>query len=285
MHDLMNSILHADLPAMIAAVSHGVTGQAADEGPRTLLQHLVHFDDLLLSSIKSAGGWAYLLMFGVIYAETGFVIFPFLPGDSFLLALGILSADDASGVKVYFVIPLLIAAAILGNSTNYVIGRWAGPRIFRVEPVGEARGIRKILTRDKLDKASAFFERHGGKAVTMAQFIPFMRCLVPFVAGMGRMEPTRFMFFNWLGAVIWVGGFVSMGYFAGQISWLKAYTSEIFLGLMVAIVVIVATPPVVYLMKRKKKPSGAGPVVAGGGGVVKSEDEFLDVTSKRDATG
>lgn len=281
MHELLNTILHADVPATLAAVSHGVTQHAADEGPRTLVQHLVHFDDLLLGSIKSAGGWAYFLMFGVIYAETGFVIFPFLPGDSFLLALGILSADDASGVKVYFVIPLLIAAAILGNSTNYVIGRWAGPRIFRVEPAGEARGIRKILTRDKLDKASAFFERHGGKAVTMAQFIPFMRCLVPFVAGMGRMEPTRFMFFNWLGAVIWVGGFVSMGYFAGQISWLKAYTSEIFLALMVAIVVIVVTPPVVYFVKRKKKPGGA----AVGAGADRSVDEFLDETSKRDAAG
>ncbi len=247
MLDLLHTLATLDIAeATRAAVEHA---PATEPVSQSLWHSITAMDETLMHVIKASRGWAYVIMFGVIFAETGFVIFPFLPGDSFLFALGILSSDAESGIRWYFVVPLLIAAAILGNSTNYAIGWWIGPRIFRKEGGGSL--MQRALSRDKLDTARAFFTRHGGKAVTIAQFVPFMRCLVPFVAGLGRMDLTRFLFFNWLGAVFWISGFVSLGYATGHIPGIKRFTSEIFLGLILIILAVIATPPLLYLSKRR----------------------------------
>lgn len=272
MQHLLHAIMHIDLAATAQAAADAAQ-QVEPAQARTFFEQILHLDDVLMQVIQQSRGWAYAVIFGVIYAETGFVIFPFLPGDSFLFTLGVLSADPDSGMKVYFVIPLLITAAILGNSTNYMIGRWLGPKIFRKE--GGRSIWQRALSRDKIDSAHRFFERHGGKAVTFAQFVPFMRCLVPFVAGMGKMDTSRFLFFNWLGAILWVGGFVGLGFATGNIPGIKNYTSEIFIVMLVAIFIIILTPPILYL-SRKKKPVPVVAVVGepGAGG------EFLDTTSK-----
>jgi membrane-associated protein len=243
MLDLLHTLATVDLAEASRA--------ASDQAPaaKSLVGSLLSMDESLMHVIKQSQGWAYLIMFGIIFAETGFVIFPFLPGDSFLFALGVLSADNDSGIRWYFVIPLLIAAAILGNTTNYALGWWLGPRIFRKQGGGSL--LRRALSRDKLDSARAFFNRHGGKAITFAQFVPFMRCFVPFVAGLGRMDLARFLFFNWLGALLWISSFVASGYAFGHIPGIKRYTSEIFLGLILIIVVVIATPPLLYLSKRR----------------------------------
>ncbi len=248
MLDLLHSLATLDIAEASRAASDHAPAAAG-----SLWGWLTSLDETLMHVIKSSQGWAYVIMFGVIFAETGFVIFPFLPGDSFLFALGILSSDAESGIRWYFVVPLLIAAAIMGNSTNYAIGWWLGPRIFRTESGGSL--LQRALSRDKLDTARAFFTRHGGKAVTIAQFIPFMRCLVPFVAGLGRMDLKRFLFFNWLGAVLWIPGFVALGYATGHIPGIKNFTSEIFLGLILVIIAVIATPPLLYLSNRRGNPA------------------------------
>ncbi|CAN5713066.1 DedA family protein [soil metagenome] len=254
MSSLLSALAHFDLTHLHHPLA-SLTLAAHSDG--TLWNWLSHLDDHLTDAIKAAGGWSYALMFAVIFAETGFVIFPFLPGDSFLFALGVLCDNPDSGVRIYFVIPLLIAAAILGNCTNFLLGRWIGPRIFRVQTSEDDGFFRRILARDKLDKAHAFFTRHGGKAITFAQFVPFMRCLIPFVAGMGRMDTTRFLFFNWLGAIVWVGGFVTLGFLFGKAPYVREYSGELFLGLAFLILLIILTPPVIYMLKSKKQRAAA----------------------------
>src|SRR5512140_2257164 len=156
--------------------------------------------------VAEYGAWIYAILFAIIFSETGFVVTPFLPGDSLLFVAGAVAATG--GMNVHLIFVLLAAAAFSGNMVNYAIGRWLGRTFFR------DRGSR-WLNPEHLEKAHAFYERHGGKAVIISRFLPIVRTYIPFVAGMGSMEPMRFTAFNLVGAVLWVGSLTYAGFFFG----------------------------------------------------------------------
>lgn len=166
----------------------------------------------------------YALLFAIIFAETGFVVTPFLPGDSLLFVAGAVAAGGA--LEAHALALLLALAAILGNTTNYAIGRWLGARLFKDE------GARWLNPRH-LATAHEFYERHGGKAVVISRFLPIVRTYIPFVAGMARMPAARFEAFNAAGAVAWVGLLTYAGYFFGNIPWIKGNLTLLILAIIV----------------------------------------------------
>lgn len=189
------------------------------------------------------GLWVYGLLFVIIFAETGLVVTPFLPGDSLLFAAGTLAAG--AGLDIYVLIALLIAASFGGDNTNYWIGYHVGPRVLHREGA-------RLLNRKYLDRTHAFYERHGGKTVFLARFLPILRTFAPFVAGVGRMPYTRFLAFSFAGSVTWVGLFVSAGYYFGNIPLVRDNLAWVMLG----IIVVSLAPGVIsglkhYLRNRK----------------------------------
>ena len=196
-----------------------------------LLSFILHLDQHLAILIANMGLWTYVMLFVIVFAETGLVVTPFLPGDSLLFAAGSLSAITI--LEPHVLVPLLITAAFLGNLVNYLIGRWLGQHLFR-NPQS------KIFNKKYLDKAHVFYEKYGGIAVTVSRFVPVIRTFVPFVAGMAKMIYSRFMLFNALGAVLWVGLISYAGYFFGQISWVKQHFSTV-----VLVIIAVSLLPIV----------------------------------------
>ncbi len=184
-----------------------------------LLQNAVHIIlhlDLYLNNwITALGPGIYLVLFLIIFAETGLVIAPFLPGDSLLFALGALTAVDNAYLDLELLLFLLIVAAILGDAVNYAIGKYFGPRIFRKDT-----GV--LLNKQHLLRAQKFYERHGGKAVIIARFAPIIRTFAPFVAGIGRMQYSRFQTYNVVGAIVWVAIFLYGGAFFGNLPQVKS---------------------------------------------------------------
>jgi len=173
-----------------------------------LLDLFLHLDKHLAALLQQYGPWIYLLLFLIVFCETGLVVAPFLPGDSLLFVAGALWA--AAGMDVYALMATLIAAAMLGDNCNYWIGRYLGPRVFRWENS-------RFFNRKALDYTHAFYDRHGGKTVVLARFLPLVRTFAPFVAGVGRMHYPRFMSFSVIGALAWVVLLVYAGYFLGNI--------------------------------------------------------------------
>ncbi len=190
---------------------------------------VLHLDRHLLALVAQYGAWVYAILFAIIFSETGLVVTPFLPGDSLLFVAGAIAAGGALDVHALAV--TLVAAAILGNSANYAIGRWLGRRFFR-----DTRS--RWLNPAHLDRAHAFYERHGGKAIVLSRFLPIVRTYVPFVAGMGAMPPARFTAYNALGALAWAATLIYAGYFFGNIPWVRANLTL----LIVAIVVVSLAP-------------------------------------------
>lgn len=172
----------------------------------------LHLDIYLAQLVANYGTWVYVILFAVIYCETGLVVMPFLPGDSLLFMAGAVAATG--GMDPYLLAGTLMAAAILGDSTNYFVGRFIGEKLF-------ANPDSKIFRRDYLDRTHAFYERHGGKTVTLARFVPIVRTFAPFVAGVGEMPYLRFLGFSVLGTLLWVGGLVTAGYLFGNIPFIK----------------------------------------------------------------
>ena len=209
----------------------------------SLVDIFIHVDEHLSNIIVQFGGWTYLLLFGVIFAETGLVVTPFLPGDSLLFAIGAFSATGA--LKIEWVIPLLLAAAILGDSVNYTIGHFIGPRVF-------SDNIR-FLKREHLEKTRAFYEKHGGITIILARFIPIIRTFAPFVAGVGTMEYKRFITFNVVGALLWVPLFTFLGYFFGNLP----FVQKNFEYVILAIIFISVLPAVFEFVKSKRAPEKA----------------------------
>ncbi|HRE13390.1 MAG TPA: DedA family protein [Usitatibacteraceae bacterium] len=182
--------------------------------------------DVHLGALASAhGAWIYAILFAVIFAETGLVVTPFLPGDSLLFVAGGVAA--LGGMDIHLLVAALVAAAVLGNTVNYSVGRWLGTRYF---DAGRSRWIR----REYLDRTHAFYERHGGLAVVISRFVPIIRTYVPFVAGLARMSYGRFTAYNAAGAVIWVASLCYAGYFFGNLPWVKANLSLIIVGIIAA---------------------------------------------------
>jgi len=204
-----------------------------------LLDIVLHLDAHLLKLVAEYGIWIYAILFAIIFSETGFVVTPFLPGDSLLFVSGAIAASGEMNVHLLFV--LLALAAVLGNSVNYAIGRWLGKHFF-------TDGASRWLNPKHLDKAHEFYERHGGKAVVISRFLPIVRTYIPFVAGMGQMDPGRFTMFNAAGAVLWVGSLTYAGFFFGNIPWVKGNLTAIILG-----IVAVSLVPVVVAWLRHRR--------------------------------
>jgi membrane-associated protein len=181
------------------------------------------------------------MLFAIIFSETGFVVTPFLPGDSLLFVAGAIAANGALNVHGVFV--LLTLAAVLGNTTNYAIGRWLGKHFFT------HRGSR-WLNPAHLERANGFYEKHGGKAVVISRFLPIVRTYIPFIAGMAGMHARRYTAYNVAGAVLWVGSLTYAGYFFGNIAWIKGNLTAIIIG-----IVVVSLLPlgVAYLKNRFAK--------------------------------
>jgi len=202
---------------------------------------VLHLDVHLVKMVAQYGVWIYAILFAIIFSETGFVVTPFLPGDSLLFVAGAVAATG--GMNAHLLVALLIAAAFLGNLTNYAIGRWLGRHFFT------DHGSR-WLNPQHLEKAHAFYDRHGGKAVVISRFLPIVRTYIPFVAGMGSMEPGRFTMFNFAGAVLWVGALTYLGFFFGNIPWIKSNLTAMIIGIILVSLLPLA---IAWLRSRKTK--------------------------------
>ena len=188
-----------------------------------LLDFVLHVDKYLEAFVAQYGLWVYALLFAIIFVETGVVVMPFLPGDSLLFVVG---AMCGVGLMNYpLVVGLLFAAAVLGNQTNYTIGRAIGPKVFQWE---NSRWFNKAA----FDQAHAFYERYGGITIVAARFMPFLRTFAPFVAGVAQMTRAKFTFFDVVGGALWVGGIVTVGYFFGNIPWVKLHLDKIIWALI-----------------------------------------------------
>ena len=198
----------------------------------------LHLDRYLGTFLSDYGLWVYALLFAIIFAETGFVVTPFLPGDSLLFVAGTLAAG--SGLDVQWLIPLLIAASFSGDNTNYWIGHHLGPRVFN-------RNGSRFLNREYLDRTRAFYDRHGGKTILLARFLPIIRTFAPFVAGVGRMPYVRFMAFSFAGSVLWIGVFVLAGYYFGHLPVVRKNLTLVMLG----IIIISILPGVIAWLRHR----------------------------------
>lgn len=188
---------------------------------------LAHLDQHLLSLLQNYGGWVYLILFLIIFCETGLVVAPFLPGDSLLFVTGTLAATGALNVQGVAV--LLMAASFSGDNTNYWIGRYLGPKVLRKEQS-------RFFNRSYLEKTRRFYEKHGGKTILVARFIPIIRTFAPFVAGIGRMRYLRFVLYSLGGSVFWISFFVFGGFYFGNVPLVKQnLTAFIFLIIFVSI--------------------------------------------------
>ena len=183
-----------------------------------LVDFILHVDKYLETFVANYGAWVYALLFLIIFVETGVVVMPFLPGDSLLFVVG---AMCGVGLMDYsLAVPLLLAAAILGNQSNYTIGRYFGPKVFHWEDS-------RYFNRKAFNQAHAFYEKYGGITIVAARFMPFLRTFAPFVAGVAQMTRSKFTFYDVLGGTLWVGGIVTAGYFFGSVPWVKANLDKI----------------------------------------------------------
>lgn len=214
----------------------------------SLIDLFVHLDEHLLAVVSTYGLWVYALLFAIVFAETGLVVTPFLPGDSLLFATGALAA--AGALNIWLLIVVLLVAAIVGDAVNYSAGRALGPRIFSADD--RQTWLQRLLNRDHLVRAHMFFERYGGKAVVLGRFVPIVRTFVPFVAGGGAMSYAKFGLYNVVGAIAWVGICVGAGYAFGNIPIVKDNFSLVALG----IVIVSLLPAVIEYARERRRGSG-----------------------------
>ena len=189
-----------------------------------LIDFILHVDVHLANFVASYGTWVYALLFLIIFIETGVVVMPFLPGDSLLFVVGTLCGAGLMSLPLS--IGLLVAAAILGNQSNYSIGHYFGPKVFQWENS-------RFFNKNAFDQAHAFYERYGGITIVAARFMPFLRTFAPFVAGVAEMTRTRFTFYDVFGGTLWVVSLVTVGYLFGNIPWISANLSTIIWAMLV----------------------------------------------------
>lgn len=207
-----------------------------------LFDFIMHIDDHLKEMIINYGSWIYAILFAIIFVETGIVIMPFLPGDSLLFAAGMLAAANPEGLNVWIVIGLLLIAAILGDASNYLIGRYFGMKILNIRIFGT-----QPVKQQHLDKTHEFFEKYGPKTIIIARFVPIVRTLAPFVGGVGRMNYPIFLTYNVIGAILWVVGVTLAGYFLGSIPLIRDNFSKV-----VLIIIFLSVLPIVYQVIKEK---------------------------------
>ncbi|MGB3290772.1 MAG: VTT domain-containing protein [Burkholderiaceae bacterium] len=209
-----------------------------------LFNMILHIDQFLGDWVAQYGEWIYLVLFLIVFGETGLVVLPFLPGDSLLFIAG---AFGASGMlDPVMLAGILIVAAVLGNTVNYSIGRYIGPKVFTTDS--------RFLDRKALLKTHAFYEKHGGKTIVLSRFLPIFRTFAPFVAGVASMNMLRFQLFNISGAVLWVGGLVTLGYFFGNVPIIKEHLNTIVL-IGVSAAAVPAVLGVLWKLLKRKSPS------------------------------
>jgi len=209
---------------------------------KTFLDIVIHLDRYLNMVIQNYGLWTYLVLFLIIFCETGLVVTPFLPGDSLLFAAGALASGDS--LDVVWLFGLLSIAAIAGNAANYCIGHCIGPKVFYKKNV-------RFLNRDYLDRTHRFYEKHGGKTIIIARFIPIIRTFAPFLAGLGFMTHWRFSLYNVAAGTAWVAIFVFAGYYFGNLPAIK----QNFTFVILAIIVISVLPGVIEYFRQRYRPS------------------------------
>jgi len=205
---------------------------------KMVIDFIIHIDVHLSEIIRSYGLWTYLILFIIIFCETGLVVAPILPGDSLLFAAGTFAARG--DFNVFWLFALLSVAAVLGDTVNYSIGKYAGPKVFHNESV-------RFLNRKYLDRTHQFYERYGGKTIIIARFVPIIRTFAPFAAGIGSMTYGKFLSYNVIGGILWIGAFSYAGYFFGNIPMVKRnFTMVIFV-----IIILSVMPGVIEFIKHK----------------------------------
>jgi membrane-associated protein len=210
-----------------------------------LIDFILHIDKHLADIISQYHALTYLILFVIIFAETGFVVTPFLPGDSLLFAAGALIAGGNTGLNIYLLAIILIIAAFVGNTINYLLGNYLGPKVFKEK--------NRILKLQYYLDTKAFFDRHGGKAVIISRFMPIIRTIAPFVAGVGRMPFLRYSLYNIIGGVSWIILFLFAGYMLGNVPFFKAHFSLI----GIAIILVSVLPPIIATINNRRKKKSA----------------------------
>ena len=201
---------------------------------------LLHLDTYLLSFINNYGALAYLALFLIIFCETGLVITPFLPGDSLLFAAGSIAGLNTTSIKIMPLFFLLFLASVIGNQLNYYIGKFLGPKVFSAKDSW-------FFNKKYLEETQVFYQKHGGKTIIFARFLPIIRTFAPFVAGIGSMNSSRFFLYNLISALLWVGSLLGLGYFLGSIPIVK----ENFTLVIYAIIAISLLPAILTFGYRK----------------------------------
>ena len=194
----------------------------------------LHLDVHLNAWAGTLGPWLYVLLFTIIFCETGLVVTPFLPGDSLLFAAGALASRPGSPISLWLLIPIMFAAAVLGDTVNYEIGKWLGPKVF-------SRKDSWLLNQKHLHRAHEFYEKYGGKTIILARFIPIIRTFAPFVAGIGKMTYLHFISYNLIGAVLWVTVFAGGGYWFADLPVMKTHFHYVIVG-----IIVISVLPAVY---------------------------------------
>lgn len=205
-----------------------------------LIDFILHIDKHLADIISQYHTLTYLILFAIIFAETGFVVTPFLPGDSLLFAAGALIAGGNTGLSIYIMALILIMAAFTGNTVNYLLGNYLGPKVFKTD--------NKILKLDYYLQTKAFFDKHGGKAVIFSRFMPIIRTIAPFVAGVGRMPLLRYSLYNIIGGAAWIIVFLFAGYWLGSIPFFKDHFS-----LVGVAIILVSIVPVIWAAAKSRR--------------------------------
>jgi len=200
-----------------------------------LIDFILHIDQYLLQFVNDYGTWVYLILFMIIFVETGVVVMPFLPGDSLLFAAGMLAAQP-NDLNVVLLIILLLIAAILGDSLNYSIGKRFGMQVTRFKLFGK-----QVIKDEHIDKTHSFYEKYGSKTIVIARFVPIVRTLAPFVGGIGRMNYGTFLMYNIIGAILWVVGITLAGYFLGNIPIIRDNFSKV-----VLLIIFISVIPIIY---------------------------------------
>jgi membrane-associated protein len=208
-----------------------------------LVDFILHVDRYLENFVTNYGAWVYALLFLVIFVETGVVVMPFLPGDSLLFVVGALCGLGLMSYPAS--VGLLLAAAVLGNQSNYAIGRYFGPKVFQWEDS-------RFFNKRAFEQAHAFYEKYGGITIVLARFMPFLRTFAPFVAGVAQMTRSKFSFYDVTGGTLWVGGIITAGYFFGSIPWVKENLDKIIWAMILIPGVIVLAGA--WQAKRNARP-------------------------------
>lgn len=208
---------------------------------KQFIEIILHLDKYLNGIVASCGLWSYALMFLVVFCETGLIVTPFLPGDSLLFALGALAASEGSVLNVWLLAILLISAGVIGDAVNYSVGRYLGPKVFQMKS--------RFIKQEYLTKTQGFYDKHGGKTIILARYVPIIRTFAPFVAGVGAMKYRKFFIYNIIGAVTWVSIFLWAGHFFGG----QEYVKKNFHVVIFGIIGVSVLPMIVEIARAKLK--------------------------------